>query len=79
MLPALQSNKRWAKRSTGPSALPDAPVGVGARWVVRQQVSSEILLDQTTTVTLTAARGQSAFARGGRIADPAEPGLEPGR
>ena len=35
-------------------ALPDAPVGVGARWVVRQQVSSEILLDQTTTVTLTA-------------------------
>ncbi len=36
---------------------PDAPVGVGARWVVRQQVSSEILLDQTTTVTLTAREG----------------------
>lgn len=28
-------------------ALPDAPVGVGARWVVRQQVSSEILLDRS--------------------------------
>ncbi|GAA3189706.1 hypothetical protein GCM10020255_088070 [Rhodococcus baikonurensis] len=38
-------------------ALPDAPVGIGARWVVRQQVSSEILLDQTTTVTLTAREG----------------------
>lgn len=38
-------------------ALPDAPVGVGARWTVKQEVSSEILLDQTTIVTLTARDG----------------------
>lgn len=38
-------------------AFPDDPVGVGARWVIRQQVSSEILLDQDTTVTLTARDG----------------------
>lgn len=38
-------------------ALPTEPVGVGARWVVKQEVSSEIQLDQTTTVTLTARDG----------------------
>ncbi|WP_424807168.1 hypothetical protein [Rhodococcus sp. 27YEA15] len=35
-------------------ALPDSAVGIGARWVIRQDVTSEIALDQITTVTLTA-------------------------
>lgn len=38
-------------------ALPTEPVGVGARWTVKQDVSSEIQLDQTTTVTVTARDG----------------------
>lgn len=36
---------------------PDAPIGVGAQWIVRQQVTSGITLDQTTTATLTAREG----------------------
>lgn len=34
-------------------AFPDTPVGVGAVWTVRQQVSGGVPLDQVTTATLT--------------------------
>lgn len=36
---------------------PETPIGVGAQWTVRQQVTSGITLDQTTTATLTEREG----------------------
>ncbi|MBL1077824.1 hypothetical protein JK358_25810 [Nocardia sp. 2] len=36
---------------------PDEPVGVGAVWTVRQQVSGSVPLDQVTTATLTHREG----------------------
>ncbi|MFD4368793.1 hypothetical protein [Rhodococcus sp. NPDC058521] len=36
---------------------PETPIGVGAQWTVRQQVTSGITLDQTTTATLRAREG----------------------
>ncbi|NLE81068.1 MAG: hypothetical protein GX610_16085 [Rhodococcus sp.] len=36
---------------------PETPIGIGAQWTVRQQVTSGITLDQTTTATLTAREG----------------------
>ncbi|WP_067699118.1 hypothetical protein [Nocardia jejuensis] len=38
-------------------AFPDEPVGVGAVWTVRQQVSGSVPLEQVTTATLTAREG----------------------
>nr|WP_240945418.1 hypothetical protein [Rhodococcus sp. HNM0569] len=38
-------------------AFPTEPIGVGARWAVRQEVMSGIALDQVTTVTLTGRDG----------------------
>ncbi|MEV0360611.1 hypothetical protein AB0H71_31600 [Nocardia sp. NPDC050697] len=36
---------------------PDEPVGVGAMWTVRQEVTGGVLLDQVTTATLTERDG----------------------
>ncbi|NNH72127.1 hypothetical protein HLB23_20070 [Nocardia uniformis] len=38
-------------------AFPQTPVGVGAVWTVRQQVSGSVPLDQVTTATLTHREG----------------------
>ncbi|WP_459960988.1 hypothetical protein [Nocardia sp. IFM 10818] len=38
-------------------AFPDAPVGEGAVWTVRQQVSGSVPLEQVTTATLTHREG----------------------
>ncbi|WP_442790122.1 hypothetical protein [Nocardia sp. CDC160] len=38
-------------------AFPEEPVGVGAVWTVRQQVSDTVPLEQVTTATLTARDG----------------------
>ncbi|APA97434.1 hypothetical protein [Nocardia seriolae] len=38
-------------------AFPEEPVGVGAVWTVRQQVSGSVPLEQVTTATLTARDG----------------------
>lgn len=38
-------------------AFPEAPVGLGAQWIVRQQVMSGIALEQTTTATIAARDG----------------------
>ncbi|MFC8046937.1 hypothetical protein [Nocardia sp. NPDC057353] len=38
-------------------AFPDEPVGVGAMWTVRQEVTGGVLLDQVTTATLTERTG----------------------
>ncbi|GGK65755.1 hypothetical protein GCM10011591_42470 [Nocardia camponoti] len=38
-------------------AFPDSPVGVGAVWTVRQQITGGVTLDQVTTATLVAREG----------------------
>lgn len=39
---------------------PDAEIGVGAVWTVRQQITGGVTLDQVTTATLTALDGNRA-------------------